>query len=126
MTSKEKTVTRLDSNYMQQYDAYIGRQKRKRKRLMRRLVLFSVVAMIVIGSMATYHIKQRVLQADKAEQYEQLEKDLTSLKKQEDEMNEEIELLKDEDYVLEIARTNYFFSKKGEMIFKLPNEDPAY
>ncbi|MBM7601287.1 cell division protein DivIC [Virgibacillus halotolerans] len=126
MTSKEKTVTRLDSNYMQQYDAYIGRQKRKRKRLMRRLVLFSVVAMIVIGSMATYHIKQRVLQADKAEQYEQLEKDLTSLKKQEDDMNEEIELLKDEDYVLEIARTNYFFSKKGEMIFKLPNEDPAY
>ncbi len=126
MASKEKTVTRLDSNYMQQYDAYIGRQKRKRKRLIRRLVLFSLVAMIIIGGMATYHIKQRVLQADKAEQYEQLQKDLTSLKKQEDDMTEEIELLKDEDYVLEIARTNYFFSKKGEMIFKLPNEDPAY
>jgi cell division protein DivIC len=126
LASKEKTVTRLDSNYMQQYDAYIGRQKRKRKRLIRRLVLFSLVAMIIIGGMATYHIKQRVLQADKAEQYEQLQKDLTSLKKQEDDMTEEIELLKDEDYVLEIARTNYFFSKKGEMIFKLPNEDPAY
>lgn len=126
MTSKEKTVTRLDSNYMQQYDAYIGRQKRKRKRLIRRLILFSMVAMIVIGSMAAYHIKQRVLQADKAEQYEQLEKELGSLKNQETDMSEEINLLKDEDYVLEIARTNYFFSKKGEMIFKLPDEDPAY
>ena len=126
MASKEKTVTRLDSNYMQQYDAHIGRQKRKRKRLIRRLVLFSMVAMILIGGMTTYHMKQRVLQAEKKEQYEQLEKDLASLKDQETDMNEEIELLKDEDYVLEIARTNYFFSKKGEMIFKLPDEDPAY
>lgn len=126
MTSKKKTITRLDSKYMQQYDAYIERQKRKKQRLIRRLVLFSIVAMIVIGGMSSYHIKQRVLQAEKKEQYEQLEKDLASLKDQESNMKEEIDLLKDEDYVLEIARTNYFFSKKGELIFKVPEEDPAY
>lgn len=111
---------------MQQYDAYIERQKKRKQRLIRRLVLFSIVALIVIGGMSSYHIKQRVLQTEKKEQYEQLEGNLASLKKKEGNMKEEIELLKDEDYVLEIARTNYFFSKKGELIFKVPEEDPAY
>ncbi|MGY0694536.1 FtsB family cell division protein [Virgibacillus sp. FSP13] len=126
MPTKKKTVTRLDSNYMQQYDAYIERQKKKKKRLIRRLVLFSVVVLIAIGSMTAYHVKQRALHAEKKEQYEQMQDKLASLKKEEKNLNEEIDLLKDEDYVLEIARTNYFFSKEGELIFKLPNEDPSY
>src|SRR5690625_790814 len=111
---------------MQQYDAYMERQKRKKQRLIRRLVLFSIIAVIAIGSMATYHIKQRVLQAEKSEQYEQLEDELVTLEEKEKNYREEIELLNDEEYVLEIARTNYFFSKKGELIFKIPDEDPSY
>ncbi|MBP2078520.1 FtsB family cell division protein [Oceanobacillus polygoni] len=126
MSTKKKTVTRLDSNYMQQYDAYIERQKRKKQRLIRRLVLFSIVAAIVIGGLSSYHIKQRVLQAEKLEQYEQLQDELEALKVEEANLTEEIELLNDEEYVLDIARTNYFFSKKGELIFKIPNEDPSY
>ncbi|OZU89536.1 cell division protein [Virgibacillus indicus] len=123
---KKKTVTRLDSNYMQQYDAYIERQKRKRQRLIRRLVLFSMVVVITIGTIAAYHVKQRVLQSEKQEQYQQLEEELASLQKQEENLKEEIELLNDEEYVLEIARTNYFLSKEGELIFKIPDEDPSY
>lgn len=111
---------------MQQYDAYVDRQKRKKKRLIRRLVLFSLIAVIAFGSMATYHIKQRVLHAEKTEEYEALQQDLAELEKQENNLKEEVELLKDEDYVLEIARTNYFFSKEGELIFKIPEEDPSY
>ncbi len=122
----KKKITRLDSNYMQKYDAYMERQKRKKQRLIRRLVLFSIIAVIAIGSMATYHIKQRVLQAEKSEEYEQMEEDLAKLEDQEAHYREEIKLLNDEEYVLEIARTNYFFSKEGELIFKIPDEEPTY
>src|SRR5699024_11543147 len=82
--------------------------------IFRRLVLFSLIVMIVIGSMATYHIKQRSLYAEKAEQYEQLEEQMTALKKQENQLKEEIKLLNNDEYILDIARTNYFFSKEGE------------
>lgn len=126
MTAKEKTVTRLSSDYMQQYDAQKGRQKRKKKRLIRRLVLFSIVALVAIGSMATYHVKQRALQADKQEQYEQLQDKMAKLNHKETNLSEEIKLLQNEEYVLEIARTNYFFSKEGELIFKLPDKEPSY
>lgn len=123
---KDNTVTRLDSMYMQQYDAYIERQERRRKRLLRRLVLFSIIAVLSIGIMSTYHIKQRVVHAEKTEQYEELKGQLTSLKKEEKDFNEEIVLLNNEEYVLELARTNYFFSKKGELIFKIDGSNSSY
>lgn len=126
MSKREKTVTRLDSQYMQQYDAHMERQNRKKQRLIRRLVLFSIIAAIAIGSMTVYHIQQRGLHADKVEEYEQLEEELASLKDQEESYKEEIELLQDEEYVLDVARTNYFFSKEGELIFNLPEEEPSY
>ncbi|RKQ33036.1 FtsB family cell division protein [Oceanobacillus halophilus] len=126
MSSQKKTVTKIDSNYMEQYDVYIERQKRKKQRLIRRLVLFSLVTLVIIGSMAGYHVKQRVLHAEKQEQYEQLEKELAELKQEEENLKEEINLLNNEDYVLDIARTNYFLSKEGELIFTIPDEEPSY
>ena len=122
----KNTVTKLESNYMQQYEAQMERRKRRKQRLVRRLVFFSIIALLAMGGMVSHHIKQRVLHAEKNEQYEQLENELTSLKKEEENLREEINLLNNEDYVLEIARTNYFFSKEGELIFKLPDESPSY
>lgn len=123
---KKKAVTRLDSSYIQQYDVHIERQKRKKKRLIRRLVSFSFIALLIIGIMTTYHVKQRILYAEKQEQYEQLEDQLSELKSEETDLLEDIELLNNEEYVLEIARTNYFFSKEGELIFKILDETPSY
>lgn len=126
MSMKRKTVTRLDSHYMQQYEAYIERQQRRKQRLIRRLVLFSAIALLAIGFMTTYHVKQHTLQAEKQEEYKDLDKQLTTLQTEEENLEEEIELLNDEEYILEIARTNYFFSKDGELIFKILDESPSY
>src|SRR5690625_1465495 len=126
MAIDKKTVTKLESTYMQQYDAYLERRKKRKKRLIRRLVLFSFIALLAIGSLTTYHIKQRVLQTEMEAEYERLEDHLASLKKEEKNLQEEVVLLNNEDYVLEIARTNYFFSKKGELIFKILDEKPSY
>ncbi|MFS0673872.1 FtsB family cell division protein [Ornithinibacillus sp. 179-J 7C1 HS] len=123
---KKKTVTKLNSQYMDQYDAYIERQKRKKQRLFRRLALFLVVVAIAAGSMAVYHFQQRALHAEKLEEYKQLQEELADLEKKEKKYKEEIQLLNDEEYILEIARTKYFLSKEGELIFKTPEEDSSY
>lgn len=127
MSKKQpESVARLDSTYMQHYDAYMERHQRKKKRLVRRLVMFAVLVMIVAGSMVFYHIKQQTVYAEKKDQYEQLQGKMKALKQEEKDLEQEIELLNNEEYVLQIARTNYFFSKEGEIIFKMPNEDPLY
>lgn len=126
MPTGRRTVTTLQSDYKQQYDAYIERRQKRKKRLVRRLVLFFSIVMLALGSTITYHMKQRSLQAELQLEYEQLEKELATLKQQEDHYLEEIKLLNNEEYVLEIARTNYFFSKEGELIFKIIDEKPSY
>lgn len=125
MPGKDK-VSQLHTGYKEQHDAYLERQKRRRKRLMRRLVLFSAVALVVVGTMVTYHLKQRGLQAEKKQEYQETQEELTSLQNEEEQLSDEVDLLNDDEYVLEIARTNYFFSKEGELIFKMPDEEPSY
>ncbi|HLR51928.1 MAG TPA: septum formation initiator family protein [Candidatus Avamphibacillus sp.] len=126
MGQKQESVTRMNSSYMKKYDAHVERQRRKRKRLMRRLLVFSIIVVITFGGLTTYHLKQRGIHAEKTEEYEQLEQELASLKQSEKYLKEEIELLNNEEYILDIARTNYFFSKEGELIFKIPNKNPSY
>ncbi|WP_096272347.1 FtsB family cell division protein [Paucisalibacillus globulus] len=123
---KKKTITKLNSNYMEQYDAHIERQKRKKQRLFRRLVLFAVVVAVAVSGMAVYHFQQRQVHLEKAEEYKLLKEELADLKKEEDRYKEEIQLLNNDDYILEIARTKYFLSKEGELIFKTPDEDTSY
>jgi cell division protein DivIC len=122
----KRSVAKIESSYMKQYDAYVDRQKKKKKRLYRRLLLFTAIVVVTMGCLTAYHLKQRAIYESKQDQYEQLQEEMTSLKDKEKDLKQEIQLLNSEDYVLQIARTNYFFSKKGELIFKLPNEEPSY
>lgn len=124
--SEKKSVTRLDSTYMDQYEAHVERQRRKKKRLFRRLALFGLLMLIITSSLAVYHVQQRMVYAEKEAEYEQLQEEMASLEDKESDLKEEKELLQQEEYVLEIARSNYFFSKEGEIIFKIPNEEPSY
>lgn len=126
MSMKKSSVTRMHTSYMKQYDAYMERQQLRKKRLYRRLVFFSIIALLAIGSLTVYHINQRSVYAQKQEQYKELQEEKLSLEKTEGDLSEEISLLKNEEYVLDIARTNYFFSKEGELIFKIPDGKPSY
>lgn len=123
---KKKGVTKIQSDYVRKYDAQQLRHQRKKQRLIRRLVLFSIVVLLAFSIMTMYHFKQRGQFAEKETEYQQLEEQLTLLQEEKESFLEEIELLNNEEYVLEIARTNYFFSKKGELIFKILDEIPSY
>ncbi|WP_082235815.1 FtsB family cell division protein [Halobacillus massiliensis] len=124
--AEKESVARLDSTYMKHYDAQMQRDARKKKRLIRRIMLFSLIVVIFTGSMTFYHFQQRSLHAEKVEEYQQLQGEMDQLKLEEKNLKEEIELLNNEEYVLQIARSNYFFSKDNEIIFKMPNDDPSY
>lgn len=126
MSMEKSSVTRMHTTYMKQYDAYVERQRLRKKRLYRRLVFFSIIAVLALGTITVYHINQRSVYAQQQEEYDLLQEELTVLENTENNLTEEISLLKNEDYILEIARTNYFFSKEGELIFKIPDGKPSY
>lgn len=126
MAADHNPISKLHTQFAEQNNAQVERQKRKKQRLMRRLVLLSVFVAILIVAFTTFHLKQRQLQAEKKAELVEMKKEYAAVQKKGKELKQERDLLKDEDYVLEIARTNYFFSKKGELIFKIPDEKPSY
>ncbi|SHG40574.1 FtsB family cell division protein [Ornithinibacillus halophilus] len=126
MSVNKSKVSKIHPSYVQQYDVYQERQNRRKKLLKRRLIFFAILVAIIIGSLTVYHFKQREIHAEKLEEYNQLKEELTHLQNLEVQYKEEIELLNNDSYILDIARTNYFLSKKGELIFKIPDEDPSY
>ncbi|WP_102029453.1 FtsB family cell division protein [Salirhabdus sp. Marseille-P4669] len=126
MAVKNNRVTKLDSAYTRNYDAHQERIKKRKKRLYRRLSLFVVLVVCLFGSLITYHMNQRSTYENKLKEYEQLQQNMDTLQAEEKNLQEEIKLLKDTDYVLQIARKDYFLTKEGEIIFKIPEDESSY
>lgn len=117
MSESNDTIARIKSDYMKQYDAQIRREKRRQKKLFRRIMASVLIVTLVLGGLTVYHLKQRSLQADIKTEYSELKTEMTKLEKEEKNLTEEISLLNNDEYVLELARTNYFLSKEDELIF---------
>lgn len=126
MHEKNRSVHKINSAYMKQYEAQQRRQQIRKKKLKRRIIGVTLIVLIIFGVMGSYHLDQRKVYSEKQEEYEQLKKQLVQLNEDEQKYLEEISLLSNDEYVLEIARTNYFFSKEGELIFKILDEDSSY
>ncbi len=60
---------------------------------------------------------------DKYKEADELEKRKIALQEREQELNNEIERLQDTDYLARYAREKYFYSKDGELIIRLPNNN---
>lgn len=123
MNHPNKRVTKIQSAYVDRYDKEMERKQTRKKKLLQRLMIVSSVFVIFLGVMVSYHFSQRGQYADKGDQSEALMQEYGDLHTEKKSLLEEIDLLNDEDYVLDIARTNYFLSKEGELIFQVDDPD---
>lgn len=120
MSLAKQNIREMNSRYKQEREAANERQLRKRKGLYRRLIAIALFIVFVTAvTFFSFHSQNRVL-GQKQEQKEYLEMKLEKLIMQERDLTEEIEKLHDLDYIAEIARRDYFLTKPGEIIFKLP------
>jgi len=126
VNKREQRIYSIRSEYMEQYERQQKRNQRRKKSLIQRLVIAGVLMLATVAYMVHYHLEQRSVYSEKLKEYEALQSEMSELKKTEEELKEEIKLLNDEDYILEIARTNYFLTKEGELIFLLDDADSSY
>ncbi|GGH87996.1 cell division protein DIVIC [Pullulanibacillus pueri] len=116
-------VTKIRKDYIASREVY-DRSLRKRKRnLMKRLIVFGLALFFIIGGFVSVLHKQtsEIHQADAKK--DQLEKRLKTVQAQQVDLNKQIKLLHDSDYLGKIARRDYYMSKDGEIIFASPDED---
>lgn len=98
------------------------RLKRKRRGLLRRLTVFGVIVLMFAVLVTSALWSQSSSLKEKEEKKVALEKELKQLQTKQEDISDEIKKLKSKEYVLELARRDYYMSKKGEKIFDVGNK----
>jgi len=119
---RERNVAKIRSTYVLQQEFAEISTTRKRKLLLRRLSLFFTFAVFISYFMMSSFLSQATSLDTKITQKKQLDKQLVGLKKQQDILKEDIVKLNDDDYIAKLARKEYFFSDKNEIIFNIPDD----
>ncbi len=118
----KKSVSKIQTTYVEQQEYAEIASARKRKLLLRRLSLFVVFASLLSYLMISSYISQTTKLEAKVVQKKKLDHELSELKKQQTILKEDIIKLNDDDYIGKLARKEYFFSEKDEVIFNIPDE----
>ncbi|MDZ5713801.1 FtsB family cell division protein [Jeotgalibacillus haloalkalitolerans] len=118
-------VTSLENQYTAEHERKEHNRQSHRKRLTRRLTAFFIVAAVVSSVLISSMVTQASVLEDKQTERAQLEQKIVELDKQEENLRNEIVKLNDDEYIAKLARRDYFLSDSGEIIFTIPEDQPA-
>lgn len=121
-TPAPKNVSKIQTTYVAQQEYAEIASARKRKLVIRRLSMFLVLASVLSYLMISSFLSQSTKLEAKIAQKKQVDRQLADLKKERDILKENIIKLNDDDYIAKLARKEYFFSEKNEIIFNIPDE----
>ncbi|MGG3468385.1 septum formation initiator family protein [Neobacillus pocheonensis] len=121
-TPAQKNVSKIQTTYVAQQEYAEIASARKRRLVIRRLSMFLVFASVLSYLMISSFLSQSTKLEAKIAQKKQVDRQLADLKKERDILKENIIKLNDDDYIAKLARKEYFFSEKNEIIFNIPDE----
>lgn len=96
--------------------------KKARKKTFRFLV-FGVACLFIIGGILTSLAKVWIEIYNKYQEKKELEEKILVLKEEEEQLTVDVERLQDPEYVARYLREKYFYSKNGEFIIRIPEEE---
>jgi cell division protein DivIC len=113
------TTSSIQSYQTKSSHSTVDINRKKRHRRLRLLGLLLVAFLIWVGSL--WMEQDKLLQAKQAE-LESIKLKVQEANKEQEELTYQIKRLHDKDYIAEVARRDYFLSRPGEMIFKVPKK----
>lgn len=120
LANRSARVRAMDESYVKQREQELERQEKRKRGLRRRLSVLAVIA-FTLGCISFVTIyAQAATVEEKNLQKAELEVQLEELQAEEKRLYQDIKNYNDLDYIAEIARRDYFLSKPGETLFKLP------
>jgi len=87
----------------------------------RRMTLMFVIAFVLFTFMGfnLFRNGQHLLSLQK--NHEEVKKEFAKVEETKKELDNEVKLLKDPEYVEKVARAKYFYSKEGEQVYSIPD-----
>lgn len=112
-------VTRINSAYIEQQQMVQEKKQRKLRILFRRLTAIGICAMLLGIATFTTLQSQSSKMDQLAKEKMELEAKMAELVKEEERLRADIKKLNNDEYIAKIARSEYFLSEEGEVIFKI-------
>lgn len=97
--------------------------KKPNKKARIRIFLFFIIFGSVLGYLSYNFFSNLYKILEIKEEKRTLSNRLTSLRNDEDILNSDIKKLKDPEYVARYAREKYLYSKDGELIIRIPDDE---
>ncbi|EIE4866134.1 septum formation initiator family protein [Listeria monocytogenes] len=123
MKKAESKVARIENRYIKDTATMKKTRSRRRIALFRRLAFMAVIFVIVGGLLTITYTKQALTLKEKKAKQVQVDKKMVAMKDEEEALNEQIKKLHNDDYIAKLARSEYYLSKDGEIIFNIPEEN---
>lgn len=92
-------------------------------KLKRRILFLGLTSVVIIVAVSFTIGKYWVAIFDKYKEKKKLENELVALQKKEKELELDAKKLQDSEYIARYAREKYLYSKEGEFIIKIPEDE---
>ena len=101
----------------------MARKKKRVKKSRLRMLFLGVISIVIIVTTLFTIGHYWVEIYEKYKEKKELDKKLISLREKEEELRADANRLQDPDYIARYAREKYFYSKDGEFIIRMPEEN---
>ncbi|MBC1544151.1 septum formation initiator family protein [Listeria sp. FSL L7-0233] len=123
MKKAESKVARIENRYIKDTATMKKTRSRRRVALFRRLAFMAIIFAVVGGLLTITYTKQVLTLKEKKAKQVQVDKKMVAMKDEEDALNDQIKKLHNDEYIAKLARSEYYLSKDGEIIFNIPEEN---
>lgn len=118
-----KQIASINTDYVRSIERQENRNKAKKVRLARRLVLFTILSFALVGLLISTLLNSKSAYEEKQLQKEQVAQQLEQVKEEQEMLEVQISKLNDDEYIGKLLRKQYFLSEEGEIIFTLPGKE---
>lgn len=119
----EKQIASINTDYVRSIERQENRNKAKKIRLFRRLAVFAISSVALIGFLVSTLISSNHTLEEKRLQKEKVSEELAKVQEEQEMLKLQISKLNDDEYIGKLLRKQYFLSEDGEIIFTLPENN---
>ena len=101
----------------------MARTNQSKKKLRRRMLFLGLTSIVIIAAVSFTIGRYWIEIFEKYQEKKKLDAELVTLQEKEKELELDAKKLQDSEYIARYAREKYLYSKEGEFIIKIPEDE---
>jgi len=122
-TEENPNISSINKDYVRSVERQENRHKAHKVRLYRRLSVFAIIVVVMLGGLTLTMFNKSQALAEKEEIKQEALQQLEQVQDQQELLNSQIIKLNDDEYIAKLARKEYFLSEDNEIIFSIPEKE---